>query len=231
MRYMEPFGDIRTLGACVYCGGVPDTRDHVPSLVLLDEPYPDQLPTVPSCVECNVGLSGDEQYLACLIECVTCGTTDPRRLKRQKVIDTFAKRPHRQREIEAGREGDANWRPDPGRLERVIMKLARGHAAFELDPMLAPPAEIRFMPLCALTDQERSSFEGAQSSEQDLLPEVGSRALMRRVEGNPDSLGCGDDWVVVQPNRYRYSVVESDGVLVRIVLSEYLACAVRWRDD
>jgi hypothetical protein len=32
----------------------------------------------------------------------------------------------------------------------------------------------------------------------------------------------------VQPDRYRYVVAESDGVLVRIVLREYLGCEVRW---
>jgi hypothetical protein len=38
---------------CVYCGRVTETRDHVPSRVLLDEPYPDNLPVVPSREACN----------------------------------------------------------------------------------------------------------------------------------------------------------------------------------
>lgn len=36
-----------------------------------------------------------------------------------------------------------------------------------------------------------------------------------------------EDWIVVQPGRYRYSV-ESDGSMVRMVLSEYLGCHVAW---
>jgi len=229
VRYVEkPFGDTCKPGICVYCGGVPGDRDHVPSLVLLDQPFPEHLPWVPSCKKCNNDFSKDEPYLACLLECIICGTTDPQRLRRKRVVNVFAGNPGLRRNIEDEREGDLNWRPDHDKVEKIVMKLARGHAAFELYPMLVPPAEIRFMPLCALTDQERSSFEHAQSSEQDLLPEVGSRSLMRRVEGNPDSHGYGNNWIVVQPNRYRYSVIDSDGVLVRIVLSEYLACEVRW---
>lgn len=223
-----PFGDACQPGICVYCGGIPDTRDHVPSKVLLDEPFPDQLPSVPSCRSCNDSFSKDEQYLACFLECVICGTTDPQKLQRQKIMDTFAERPNLRQEIEEEREGDLNWRPDTDRLLNVVMKLARGHAAFELYPTVGRPAEIAFTALCLLTDRERSSFENACSSEPRLLPEVGSRSLFRRVEGNPDSRGYGDDWIVVQPNRYRYSVVQSPGLLVRMVLSEYLACAVRW---
>lgn len=34
------FVDIRPTGICVYCAAKPDTRDHCPSKVLLDEPYP-----------------------------------------------------------------------------------------------------------------------------------------------------------------------------------------------
>jgi len=44
---MDPrhlFIDERLTGICVYCGGQSDTKDHVPSKVLLDKPYPPQLP-------------------------------------------------------------------------------------------------------------------------------------------------------------------------------------------
>lgn len=32
--------DSRLVGGCVFCGGEPGTRDHVPSKVLLDDPLP-----------------------------------------------------------------------------------------------------------------------------------------------------------------------------------------------
>jgi hypothetical protein len=40
---MDPrhlFIDERLTGRCVYCGGRPNTRDHCPSKVLLDEAFP-----------------------------------------------------------------------------------------------------------------------------------------------------------------------------------------------
>ena len=39
--------------------------------------YPIHMPTVQSCGNCNNGFSDDEEYLACFIECVVCGATDP----------------------------------------------------------------------------------------------------------------------------------------------------------
>ena len=51
---MDPihlFMDSRLTGMCVYCGGSPATRDHVPSRVLLDESYPAELPIVGACAE------------------------------------------------------------------------------------------------------------------------------------------------------------------------------------
>ena len=73
-----PFhGDERQLAFCALCGGGTGTRDHCPSRVLLDEPYPDNLPVVPACSPCNSRFSADEQYLACLISCVLAGSTDP----------------------------------------------------------------------------------------------------------------------------------------------------------
>ena len=74
---MDPrklFVDERLTGKCIYCGRNPETRDHVPSRVLLDKPFPDNLPVVDACRTCNEDFSQDEEYLACLIECAICGT-------------------------------------------------------------------------------------------------------------------------------------------------------------
>lgn len=73
---MDPrhlFIDERHTGMCVYCGSPPDTRDHVPSKVLLDEPYPPELPVVGACEKCSSSFSLDEQYLACFLDCVIHG--------------------------------------------------------------------------------------------------------------------------------------------------------------
>jgi hypothetical protein len=79
-----------------------------------------------------------------------------------------------------------------------------------------------------LSDEKRSSFEQIAADKIDLWPEIGSRAFLRAFGKSPDRLPISDGWVVVQPDRYRYAVSETGGVLVRVVLSEYLACEVVW---
>ena len=126
--------------------------------------------------------------------------------------------------------------PEDESIRNVVLKLARGHAAFELFPRieelgfptLRGPSGFAVTALDLLSDKERSSFEDVWAPEHGLLPEIGSRAFVRCVEGNSDHLGHGEGRVVVQSGRYRYAVTESDGVLVRMVLREYLASEVRW---
>ena len=65
LRALNCFGDSRNRGFCVHCGGPYEADDHVPSKVLLDEPYPDNLMVCPACLLCNNTLSIDEEYLAC----------------------------------------------------------------------------------------------------------------------------------------------------------------------
>lgn len=52
---------------CIYCGRRADTVDHVPPRVLLENPYPPNLRTVPACQPCNSGWSSDEEYVATLL--------------------------------------------------------------------------------------------------------------------------------------------------------------------
>ncbi len=58
--------------------------------------------------------------------------------------------------------------------------------------------------------------------------EIGSRVFLRAFGKSPDWFKQSVDWIVVQPDRYRYAVTETCRVLVRMVLSEYLACEVVW---
>jgi len=85
MQQLRNYGDDRNNGFCVHCGGPSETVDHVPSKVLLDEPYPENLMAASACRKCNNGLSLDEEYLACLLECVIAGDTAPEKLQRAKI--------------------------------------------------------------------------------------------------------------------------------------------------
>jgi len=51
------------IDACAYCGEERElTDDHVPPKLLLEEPFPDNLITVPACAPCNHGFQRDDEY-------------------------------------------------------------------------------------------------------------------------------------------------------------------------
>jgi len=226
------FVDDRALGVCVFCGGVPDTRDHVPSKVFVDDPLPDHLPIVEACEACNQGFSLDEEYLACFLEAVLAGSTDPEKLTRAKIKRALSRNARLVSRLEASVRVDDNgtmiWIPEANRVQNVVRKLARGHAAYELSlPEIDEPAAVTFQPFLTMSEQARQRFENAGSGELRGWPEIGSRAFLRACGADPYSDTVGP-WIEVQRGRYRYSVGQDAGVIVRIVIAEYLACEVAW---
>jgi hypothetical protein len=227
MRQLRDYSDDRLKLHCAYCSGDTATRDHVPSKVLLQSPYPDNLPVVPACAACNASFSLDEEYVACFLSAVLAGTTDPTRIGNVKAARILSDKPALRSLIDASRhvEGrEVTWRPDADRVEAIVLKLARGHVRYEFGEARDwPPDEIWFAPLSVLGDAEREVFENPDSA--GVWPEVGSRAMQRLVVY--DAV-YDEGWVEVQEGVYRYHLDWSEGVVVRIVLSEYLAAFVRW---
>jgi hypothetical protein len=88
------------------------------------------------------------------------------------------------------------------------------------------PGRIHCVPLMSLGADAREAFETAPSPPRSIWPEVGCRAMQRLVVA--DNRVQNSQWLDVQPGRYRYFVLVEDLVLVRFVLSEYLACEVAW---
>lgn len=229
MQQLRCYGDDRNKGFCVHCGGPSETVDHVPSKVLLDEPYPENLMAASACRKCNNGLSLDEEYLACLLECVIAGDTVPEQLHRAKITRILRKNSSLLARLERARMGSPAgtvWAPESDRVNRVVLKLARCHAAFELnDPQLHEPSHLGIKPLPLMTDDERAAFERDDQGF-DVWPEVGSRAMQRILVTGTDALDEG--WFVVQEGNYRFRTSQSNGLTVKIVLREYLGCEVAW---
>jgi len=135
MASRRPFLDQRLQGTCAYCGAVAESTDHVPSAVFLDDPLPPNTPVVRACLRCNRSFSLDEEYLACFIACVLCGSTDPSRISRPKIRRALEAHPKLAASVGAcaqvTSEGRLVWTPQSDRVRNVVLKLARGHAAFE----------------------------------------------------------------------------------------------------
>lgn len=229
LRQWSDEGDSRNKGFCAHCGGPDETRDHNPSKVFLDEPLPENLPVASSCQPCNAGFSDDEEYVACLLECVVAGHAEAARMPRASIGRSIAANRRLQGELLAARtekDGQLTWNPDAGRVRRVAVKLARGLVDFELnEPRLDEPEHVGIAPLMLLSDDARREFEGEPGGFA-LWPEIGSRAFHRLVGFHEDSFENG--WIVVQHDRFRYHVTQEDGMRVRMVLREYLAMDVGW---
>jgi len=226
MDQLRNYGDERQTSSCVYCGDNTGTRDHVPSKVFLDDPYPSNLPIVPACKRCNNSFSKDEEYVACLVECALVGSVNRTRVQRAKIRRILEERPALASRLIQAREatGDGvSFRVEAGRVKNVALKLARGHAVFELnEPQRHEPSHLYLFPFSAMTPNVRARFEAVPRS--SIWPEAGSRAMHRLVVTDPGA----STWIVVQPGRYRYLASVGDGVIIRLVISEYLGCEVIW---
>ena len=241
MDYIDEFVDERQKASCIQCGAwvgdVETNRDHVPSKVLLRKPYPENLPVVETCVACNSGFSADEEYLYLFLHCVLTGSTDPeqhadekiaRALRRHEKLRARIKRSKTEYRTIGG-ETRCVWKPEKERVERVVVKNARGHAFYEYgEAMLTEPEHVWNLPLASMTVAEREEFENAGTTgELAPWPELGSRMMTRVLTGQD----MRDGWVIVQDGVYRFRVQQCGVMLVRSVLFEYLATEVHWSDD
>ena len=235
MEKLSNFGDRRQTGFCVHCGGSTETKDHAPSKIFLDLPYPPDLPTLPCCARCNQGFAADEEYLGVFIDCVLSGTTEATKLQREKTRRALANNDGLRARIERAKKEASTpggekltvWQAEEHRVRNVVIKLARCHAAFELnEPQLDEPTHIMFMPLTLMNRVQRKQFEDHPfDGVLDVWPEVGSRAMQRALIAD---VAYNEGWLTVQERRYRYMAVGEGEIVVRGVLSEYLAYEVIW---
>jgi hypothetical protein len=235
MDQIEAFFDERQKAWCIHCGqwivDLESSRDHVPSKSLLLRPPPPNLPVVRVCKSCNAGFSLDEQYLVAFLGSVLAGSTEPDRQKHPEAARILQRNPKLRARIESaksefqthGGEFRIAWKPEAARIERVIVKNARGHVFYEIgEPMLDHPKSVHFAPLESLTLEQRTDFETLHFG--SGWPEVGSRMMTRVLTGQDLVHG----WVMVQEGIYRYAVAQTGGALARTVLFEYLATEVNW---
>ncbi len=241
MDQLSDLADDRLINDCIYCGGVAETRDHVPSRNLLDRPYPENLPVVGACIKCNQGFSKDEEYLVCLLASAIAGSTDPDKIRRPSVARAMRRSPALRARIESAKKCTNDrivFNIEDNRVRNVMLKLARGHAAFELSqPCSDKPDHFWYGQLGSLSEEVRNSFCSAHV--QELLGEIGSRNMQRlyvtevtlRSEADEENTLelVVNDWVDVQEGYYSYLAIEDIyGVVIRIIISDYLACEVGW---
>jgi hypothetical protein len=170
----------------------------------------------------------DEEYVACFVECTSIGSANFDDIKREKVREILKLKPalgtklaEQIKSFDLGKTGNVGME----RTRRISLKLARGHAAFELgEPLLNDSSLLSIGLLATMDQEERNAFE--KPPESPFLPETGSRLLQKLVEQGKT------EWIIVQPERYRYHISDFGGtIVVRIVLSEYLTIGAAWNLD
>jgi hypothetical protein len=228
MRQIRDLSDERNHYHCVHCGRVTDSKDHIPSKIFLDEPYSENLPVVRACRACNTGFSLDEEYVACAIDCAKAGTVDKDKIARPKIKNVLSKKDKLRYALEKSIVSDSSdhtvFHMNSERLLKVVLKLARGHALYELGiPHFETPIHSAYQLLSEMNDSLRIRYESLP--ELDIFPEVGSR-VMERLLSIDNSVF--PDWIIVQEGQYRYCVYQAGLDVVRFIISEYLACEVAW---
>ena len=236
MKQIYHFSDQLAGMDCIPCDNGSHSgrysRDHIPSKALLNPPYPENLMGVGMCQECNSGFSEDEEYFGAFLASVISGSTEPDPLRFPTASRTLARKPALRSRIDASRHvGTASsgakvvmWTPELKRVQRVIVKNARGHLLFELGQVAElPPTHVNVQPRELLSPQQLSQFECPEGLAG--WPEVGSRLMLRLLETGEVSDG---GWIEVQRGVYRHAV--DDAPRVRMVFREYLAAEVIWEE-
>jgi hypothetical protein len=228
MKQITPAYDERNDAFCSYCGDSPNTRDHVPSKILLDEPFPENLPVVPCCYECNNKISLDEEFIACIIECMVQGSCEIDKLKNKKIKEILKRKTKlylKIKELFIHNDNKQIILKEHERFKNVIIKLAKGHWKYETgDPLDNDPDIINVFFLKDLSESMLCDF--LSSYNQRLFPEVGSRKLIRTIEQNQI------EWVIVQDNIYKYLTFD-DGLSlnIKIIIREFIAFEIKWNSN
>ena len=193
------------------------------------------------CRQCNAGFSSDEEHLIAFLGSVLSGSTKPDPVRFRTAAGILNRSPVLRRRIDRSQtvQGDLwgsaemLWKPELVRIERVIVKNARGHVLYEIgEPMLGQPSHVLSCPISTMRTQEVAQFENIPSL--SVWPEVGSRMFVRGAltfndHENGQGVYIDDGWQDVQDGVYRYAVVPLPGqMLVKTVIYEYLATEVAW---
>jgi len=235
---------------CVYCGEKADTREHAPSKVLLEHPYPNNLPVLPSCKRCNNSFSSDELYMALLLELLKFHYYDGYYKLSDKTLSRFDKK-EGQQAIKDSQQYILNLLEiiNNSKILRVIHKLAICHAVYEMsegyhgDDYISNQQTVSFKLLPMMRPDEYDDWDCVEPLEGKMLPEIGSIGYDRigvielplyDVSGELGKkiMFSFIDWHDVQEDRYRY-ICFKDGnmITVKIVINEFLFGVINFYDE
>lgn len=210
---------------CIYCGAAADTREHCPSKTFLEPPLPTNLIVLPACNRCNNGFSSDELYVKTLLNVI--------RKKRAGVetLDEFDRAEEKTAVISAERILRLNGQIRDPRVERILLKLAIGHAAYELSELLFDDWKgyletIEYVWRPQIVEADWESLSAPVVIKDGVLPEVGARSyrnvyITEALDGDGKSMFM--DWNEVQAGSYKYiAYYDNEKLIVKMIIKELL---------
>jgi len=164
MKQYKRYADERQRHYCIYCGiniSSKSTREHIPSKVLLDKPYPENLPIILSCYKCNNNFSKDEEYIAYWLEILNQKINPKDTYIYKKIKRAFSRNKLLKAKIIGTNLFGSNelLSLNENIMEKVLLKQAKGHALFELNnPCYEKPIRLWWKFANSLTQQEIIKF-------------------------------------------------------------------------
>lgn len=223
----------RFKSVCIYCrSNQAKSKEHLPSRVFLDTPYPNEYSIVPACENCNIGFSADEVYVSCFVDRLRNALSDNKIPLREKTISAVRHDKGLARIIceQIRRENNkifVNYQPEP--FSKILIKLAKGHLCQAQDKVVDSDCWVecyfKFKP--DLSEDELYHFEELPYA--DKASECGSDfthdLLIVEGIGGPSQIIV--PWNGVQDGNYRYlTYFKHDLYVVRIVICETLFAEV-----
>lgn len=233
---------------CIYCGNKADSREHIPSKIFIDKPYPPNLYLVPACKACNNSFSADELYTWFVLKHLEIKFGKP------KLSEYEEQRYNKYPSICSEVTNDIHTFSEDetlcyffrsSRIERILAKLALGHMVYELSEGYHIESEYSwhverivygFRPV--LSQEVINDYDCAMDIKELMLPEVGSRVYdhiypisipLSQID-NDHMLVLRSlllDWTDIQDQKYRYiALFDADSAQVNIVIDEFLYTTV-----
>lgn len=233
MIQINPQNDVRYDNICCYCQKPftdNKTKDHIPSKVLLDEPYPTNLPIAFCCYDCNQSFSTDEEYFACIIEYLVAGTKNAEMIQREKIRNILNKKKHLKNKIEdniVDNGGKLTINFPESLLEKVLKKIIFGHLSYELsNPYIHNPDYIELNTIDNFTELEFQEF--ISECTMDIAPEIGTRASLTHIVINEKPIST---WKIVQKNNYQYKLdVSENEITLKVIIRNKIYLLARWNN-
>lgn len=224
---------------CIYCGKQAKTREHIPSKVFLEKPFPDNLGIVPACVECNKSFSKDELFLSLLIEILKSKHYGHSYVFTEDTAGRMVYNKTLVKEIETTIEKNRLTQFED-RISKIIFKLAIGHSVFELsEGYCLNNGSLRYSFANMMSHEEIEEFKLPFNIGDSLLPEIGSRVYDRIMVIELDLAAVHSseqklktqlvllDWIDVQDNKYIYTCYRfGEEIVVKLIISDFLYAEV-----